>query len=282
MNSTCRSGCTGLWKRARCAFGILLLSPTLLCAAAAPDAREIMAAVFRQDTSHDAFMSASFEVFDKDGHSATKTFSYRRIGSAGDSRTVLAFTDPPELRGVALLSINRPGLSERQFIYVPATQRVRSVAPQQRTARFIGTDFSFEDIEERELDDFNYQLLGDGETMEGHKTRKLVVTPIDAARSQYKFLNYWIAQDAPAVLQIEMYDGQGVLVRVLRASGLRRIQGIWGARRLEMRSVQEGTRTILSVRRVRLNTHPDAALFTPDALGAAQSLEGPQGDDASD
>ncbi len=266
-----------------CAFGLLLLlAPALLSAAAAPDAREIMAGVFHQDTSHDAFMSASFEVFDKDGHSTTKTFSYRRIGSAGDSRTVLAFTDPPDLRGVALLSINRPGLVERQFIYVPATQRVRSVAPQQRTARFIGTDFSFEDIEERQLDDYNYQLLGDGETMEGHRTRKLVATPVDAARSQYKFLSYWIAQDAPAVLQVEMYDRQGVLVRMLRASGLHRIQGIWGARRLEMRSVQEGTRTILSVRRVRLNTHPDAALFTPEALGAAQSLDGPQGDDAAD
>jgi hypothetical protein len=118
--------------------------------------------------------------------------------------------------------------------------------------------------------------------MEGHHTRKLVATPLDTARSQYKFLNYWIAQDAPAVLQIEMYDKQGVLVRVLRASGLRRIQGIWGARRLEMRSVQEGTRTVLSIRRVRLNSHPDAALFTPEALGSAQRFEGPQGDDAGD
>ena len=130
MNSGCRARCTGLWKGAAVAFGTLLLSPMLLFAAA-PDAHEIMAAVFRQDTSHDVFMSASFEVFDRGGHSTTKSFSYRRIGSAGDSRTLLAFTDPPELRGVALLSINRPGLNERQFIYVPVTQRVRSVAPQQ-------------------------------------------------------------------------------------------------------------------------------------------------------
>jgi hypothetical protein len=264
------------------AFGLWLLSLTSVSAAGAPDPRDIMAAVFHQDTSHDVFMDASFEVFDKDGHSTTKTFLYRRIGSAGDSRTLLAFTDPPELRGVALLSINRPRLDERQFIYVPATHRVRSVAAQQQSARFIGTDFSFEDIEERELDDYNYQLLGEGEVMAGHKTRRLLATPIDAARSQYKSLIYWIAQYAPAVLQIEMYDKQGVVVRVLRASGLRRIRGIWGARRLEMRSLPEGTRTLLSISRVRLNTHPDAALFTPESLGKTQSLEGPQGDDASD
>jgi hypothetical protein len=273
MNNTCP------WTAAVGAFGLWL---SCVSAAGAPDARGIMAAVFHQDTSHDVFMGASFEVFGKDGRSTTKAFSYRRIGSAGDSRTLLAFTDPPELRGVALLSINRPGPDERQFIYVPATQRVRSISPRQQSARFIGTDFSFEDIEERELDDYNYQLLGDGEVMEGHKTRRLLATPIDGAQSQYKFLTYWVAQDAPAVLQIEMYDKQGVLVRVLRASGLRRVQGIWGARRLEMRSLPEGTRTVLSITRVRLNTHPDAALFTPEALGKTQGLEGPQGDDAGD
>jgi hypothetical protein len=274
MNSACP------WTAAVGAIGLWLLSSMSVPAAAAPGARDIMAAVFDQDTSHDVYLGASFEVFDKDGHSTTKTFSYRRIGPAGDSRTVLAFTEPAELRGVALLSINRPGLDERQFIYVPAAQRVRRIAPQQLSARFIGTDFSFEDIEERELDDYHYQLLGDGEVMEGHKTRKLMATPIDAARSQYKFLTYWVAQDAPAVLQVEMYDKQGALARVLRASGLRRIQGIWGARRLEMRSPPEGTRTLLIIMRVKLNTHPDAALFTPEALGKVQSLEAPLGDDA--
>jgi hypothetical protein len=248
-------------------------------AAAMNDARDIMAVVLQQDTSQDAFMSASFEIFSRDGHSARKSFSYRRIGSAGENRTLLVFSDPAGLRGLALLSINRPGLSERQYLYVPATRRVRSVAPQQRSARFIGTDFSFEDIEERELDDFTYQLQGDGGSVEGHKTRKILATPVDAARSQYKFLNFWVALDAPVILQAEMYDADGALVRVLHSSAIRRISGIWGARHLEMRSVQEGTRTVLSIDRVRFNTHMDANLFTPEALAKAQSLEAPSGDD---
>jgi Outer membrane lipoprotein-sorting protein len=280
MNKRPRAACGLFANGVIAAFAWLLTSPVPLIAADAADARAIMAAVQGQDTSHDEFMSASFEVLDRDGHSTTKSFSYRRIGPAGDSRALLVFTDPPPLRGVALLSINRPGISERQFMYVPATQRVRGVAPQQRSARFLGTDFTFEDIEERELDDFSYRLLGDGEPMDGHKTRQLVATPVDATRSQYKFLSYWIAQDAPAVLQVQMYDMQGALVRVLRATGLRKIHGIWGARRLEMRSVQAGTRTILAISRVKFNTYPDAAAFTPEALGAAHALQAPQGDDA--
>ena len=110
--------------------------------------------VYRQDTSHDITMKASFQVFDAQGHSAKKDFIFRRIGSPGDSKTEVVFTAPKEIRGVALLSVNQPELHERQYMYTPATDRVRSVVPQERSARFIGTDFTFEDIGERVLDDF--------------------------------------------------------------------------------------------------------------------------------
>jgi hypothetical protein len=117
--------------------------------AASPNARKIMEDVYGQDNSRGTFMRASFEVFDKEGHRTKKEFTYRRIGSPGDSKTLVVFTAPEEIRGVALLSINSPGVKDRQFMYTPATQRVRSVVPQERSARFIGTDFTFEDIEER-------------------------------------------------------------------------------------------------------------------------------------
>ena len=45
--------------------------------------------------------------------------------------------------------------------------------------------------------------------MEGHKTYKVEATPVDAARSQYKFVYYWVAQDVPVILFAEMYDAQG-------------------------------------------------------------------------
>jgi hypothetical protein len=56
----------------------------------------------------------------------------------------------------------------------------------------------------------------------------------------------------------------------MRASEIRKISGIWGARHLQMRTVQDGTRTELRIGEVRFNTHPDETLFTPQALGAAR------------
>jgi hypothetical protein len=230
--------------------------------------RKIMEDVYQQDTSHDVTMRANLEVFDKEGHGKKKRFVYRRIGSLGDSKTLVVFTDPKEIRGVALLSINRRGVTDRQFMYTPATQRVRNVSAQERSARFIGSDFTYEDIAEHVLDDFTYRLLGDDEKIDGHKTYKVEATPVDAGRSQYKFLYYWVAQDVPIILFAEMYDANGRKVRVLHATQLKRESGIWGARHTEMSSVQDATRTVLTIDEVKFNTGLDKKLFMPEGLEA--------------
>jgi YD repeat-containing protein len=236
-----------------------------------PSARAIMEGVYSQDTSKDVTLKASFEIFDKQGHSTKKVFTLRRKGSPGDSKTLVAFTAPPEIAGVTLLSINQRGANERQYMYIPAQQRVRSVATQERTTHFLGTDFTFEDIGERVLDDFNYKLLGDTETMEGHKTYKVEATPADPSRSQYKFIYYWVAQDVPVILFAEFYDAQGQKVRVMHATDIKREKGIWGTRNTEMTTVADGTRTILRIDEVKFNSNLDDKLFTPDGLAGASA-----------
>jgi hypothetical protein len=265
MNSTPKFRQWTKWQAAACAaICVLACVP---CFGAPLDARKIMEDVYRQDTSRGTSMRANFEVSDKQGHRTKKEFTYRRIGSPGDSKTLVVFTAPEEIRGVALLSINRRGVNDRQYMYIPATQRVRPVAPQERAARFIGTDFTFEDIGERVLDDFTYKMLGEAETIEGHKTWKVEAIPADPSRSQYKYIYYWVAQDVPVILHAEMYDAQGREVRVLHASQIKHVSGIFGARRTEMSSVLTGTKTVLTIDEAKFNLTLDEKMFTPDELG---------------
>jgi hypothetical protein len=247
----------------------VLFFPVFSASSPVSDARAIMEGVYQQDTSHDVTMRANLEVFDAQGHGKKKKFTYRRLGSTDGSKTLVVFTDPEEIRGVALLSINRQGVEDRQFLYTPATHRVRSVPAQERSARFIGSDFTYEDIAERVLDDFTYRLLGSDETIDGHKTYKVEATPVAPGRSQYKFIYYWVAQDVPAIIFGEMYDANGSKVRVLHASDLKHESGVWGARHTEMSSVQDATRTVLTIDQAKFNTGLDEKIFTPEQLEAA-------------
>jgi hypothetical protein len=233
------------------------------------DAKSIMAGVYEQDTSHDASLKATLDIRDNTGRTARKRFTLLRLGTFGDGKTLVRFTDPPELRGVTLLSINKPGVTDRQWMYIPATERVRSVAPRERSERFAGSDFTFEDVAERSLDDFTYQLLPAEDVIENHKTFKVEATPVAPDRSQYKFIYFWVGRDIPCILHAEMYDQQGRKVREMHASGIRKASGMWGARKTEMSSLVEGTKTVLTIDELHLNTGLNENLFTPEGLEKA-------------
>lgn len=248
-----------------------ILSSVSAMAQSPLDARNIMEHLYGQDTSHDFTMKADFEVYDRQGQSTKKEFTYMRIGTPEDKKTLVAFTAPKEIRGVVLLSIDQQRTAANQaaasqYVYTPATQRVRGVVQQERSARFIGTDFTFEDIGEGVLDDFNYKRIGDADSIDGHKTFKIEATPVEQGRSQYKYIYFWVAQDVPVILFAEFYDAQGRKVRVLHATTLKRENGVWGARHTEMRTVADGTRTVLTINGVKFNTKPDEKLFTPQGM----------------
>ena len=252
-----------------CAAASLALSPCVAHAASADfDAKAAMAGVYSQDTSKDATLRATLDVTDTDGHTVKKRFILKRLGSLGNGKVLLRFTDPQDLRGVTLLSIDQPDQAPQQWLYTPATERVRSVAPRERSERFAGSDFTYEDIADHSLDDFNYEPLDAEDTIENHKTYKVIATPVTPDRSQYKYVYYWVAKDVPCILHAEMYGQDGRKVREMHASGLRKVSGIWGARRTEMRSVFEGTKSVLTIDEIHLNTGLDEAAFTPEALEA--------------
>jgi outer membrane lipoprotein-sorting protein len=267
MSSVGKAHSGGLATYRHIAAASLALCATYATAASgAADAKAIMAGVYEQDTSRDTTLRATLDVTDKDGHTVRKRFTLRRLGSFGNGKILVRFTDPAEIRGVTLLSINQPGETARQWIYTPATERARSVAPRERSERFAGSDFTYEDIAERVLDNFSYQLLPDEDVIENHKTYKIEATPVAPDLSQYKFIYYWVAQDVPCILHAEMYDREGRKVRILHASGLRKVSGIWGARKTEMSSLLEGTKTVLTVDEIHLNAGLEESQFTPEAL----------------
>jgi outer membrane lipoprotein-sorting protein len=261
------SGLQKTWMHG--ALASLLLIPAAIPVASATDARAVMEAVYQQDKSHDMTIRANLDIFGKDGQGQKKKFVLKRIGGPGDSKTLLRFTDPAEIKGVTLLSVIQKGTPDQQWLYTPAIERVRSIAPRERSEPFAGSDFTYEDIAERVLDDFTYRMLSDDETMQGHKTYKIEATPVSTDRSQYKFVYFWVGQDVPCVLAAEMYDQNGKKVREFRASGLKKVDGIWGARHLEMSSPMENTRTVLTIDDAQFNTGLDEKLFTPEALAAS-------------
>lgn len=259
-------------KRLNAIFLLSLLLVALLATTltvAAQDARKIMDTVYRQDNSRDTSWRARLDVYDKKGTLRSKKFSLRKLGSLGNSKTLARFTEPAEVRGVGLLTYNQTGVGDRQWLYTPAIQRTRRIAPQERSRKFLGTDFTNEDMAERVLDDYNYKLLGEGEVIEGRKCYKIEARPVAADRSQYSYVYLWVPVDVPYTVLAEMYDKAGQRVRILKASQLEKISGVWVARQIEVSTPADGTRSVMIVEEIKFNTGLKEDLFTQQALEKA-------------
>jgi hypothetical protein len=114
------------------------------------DARKIVEEAQRRTESKSQRYEGLLQVLDGKGKVADKRWLFTRLGSHGQSKAVLRFLAPAEVKGVALLIMNHPDRASDQWMWTPALQRERRIALQDRSTRFFGTDFSFEDLEERD------------------------------------------------------------------------------------------------------------------------------------
>jgi hypothetical protein len=232
--------------------------------AAAQDPRQIMEEVQKRAQAKSQRYEGTLQVIDRNGRTTEKRWEYDRLGSAGRSKAVLRFTAPAEVKGVALLVVNHPDRASDQWMWTPAIARDRRIALQDRSTRFFGTDFSFEDLEERDVDQFEYKLLGE-ESIDGAACWRIESRPKQSKTSQYTRSVVWVRQDHYIFARLESYIAD-LVVRRLNYSQIENAQGIWSARRLEMTDLRRQSRTILRLEKLTYNLPLDEEAFTLQAL----------------
>ena len=238
----------------------------VLCALAvrAEDARQIVTEVQKRSRVESQQYTGRLRVVDGGNRVSEKGWTYARVGSHGASKVVIRFTAPAEVKGVALLVVNHADRASDQWMWTPAINRERRVAAQDRRSRFFGTDFSFEDLEERDVDQYDYQLAGD-ETLDGDACWKIAATPRPGKRSQYTRSIYWVRKSTYTYARIENFDGD-TLVRRLAYRQMENVQGIWTARTLEVEDIARKSRTVLTFESITYNAPLAGDAFTVQAL----------------
>ena len=248
-------------KHLALALALTFSTSTLL---AQSDARALVQEAQRRAESKSQRYEGLLQVLDNKGKVADKRWLFMRLGSHGRSKAVLRFLAPAEVKDVALLIVNHPDRASDQWMWTPALQRERRIALQDRSTRFFGTDFSFEDLEERDVDQYNYRLVGE-ETVDGAACWRVESTPSKNKISQYTKADVWIRQDTYAFAQVESYVKTD-LVRRLKYSDFAQAQGIWTARRLEMTDLRRKSRTILTLQKLEYNVPLREEEFTLQGL----------------
>ena len=242
-----------------------LLSLCLACAVAAwaaPSERavEIMREVEKRGLADSQSYDGAIEVVEPKGKVLKRSWQLWREGNHGKTRLLLRFDTPPEMRGVTVLILSAPNAPPEQWLYTPSIARERRLAVQDRSRRFMGTDLSHEDIEERPVEDYDYDLVGE-ESFAGQAVYKIKAVCKDHNSTQYSQLILYVRKDILATTFMEMYVG-GKLRKTLLRGNWQQIQGIWTPLLLEMKDLARGSMTRIRASNVKYNVEFDPEWFT--------------------
>ena len=236
---------------------LLCLAPLLSGAAADDRALEIMREVDRRQRVDSRTNVGAIEVTDRKGKVSRKRWRFWAEGARGDSRVLVRFSDPPEVRGVGLLTLNHRERPAEQWLYTPAIQRDRRISAQEKSARFMGTDFSNEDMQERSVESYGYDLLAE-DAFDGHPAYKIRGVLKEPADTQYAQLVFWVRKDIMVTTFTEFYGG-GERRKSLTSSEWQPVQGVWTPGQMEMKDLGAGTSTRIRLTEVHYNV-----AFKPD------------------
>lgn len=227
---------------------------TALAAAAAPPApsgvtaESIVAKLLDGDPwgMSGAELTAHLTIKDKSGSTQTLAFSARsRRHDAPFAKSMVRFSAPADLAGAGFLQIqNRQGDDDR-FLFLPELKRSRRISGQLRSSSFMGTDFSFADMDRRDLREGKATLVGE-ETVAKHACYHIdiVTTRSD---SPYSHFELWSRKDNDLVLKMELYDRAKVKLKSFTTQEVRKVDGHWYITKSKMVDNVHGHSTELSV-----------------------------------
>ena len=242
-----------------CGFSFLVMGVAL-----AQDARHIVEESENRARSKSQRYEGTLEAIGSSNKASLKRWTYERLGSSAASKSILRFTAPDAIKGLALLIINHAGRPSDQWMWTPAIERERRIGVQDRSTRFFGTDFSFEDLDERDVNQSDYKML-DEDTIDGARCWKIESTPKQSQSSQYTSSTLSIRKDNYVMAQVENYS-KDKLVRRIHYSDIQKVDNIWTPRRVEVFDAVRNSRTVLKLERLQYNLPLKDEDFTIEAL----------------
>lgn len=186
-------------------------------------------------------------------------------------KRIYKFLSPPEIKGTGVLVFDYETEADDVWVYLPALRKTRRIVGSQRSQSFMGSEFTYSDLNVPPLDDYTYKFLQE-EPYGGEPCWVIEVTPKNAEIAQsegYSRKTYWISTQKYALRRGLYYDAKGQLLKELKADDLQLLDPKgqhYRPMRMEMVNKQNGRRSVFTSKKVTFAPAANDEYFTPRYL----------------
>jgi hypothetical protein len=220
---------------------------------------EIMKEVKNRHTAETEVELIKMITLDNQGNAQEREFiSLIRQDDKGNFSYLIRFFSPQDVRGVTLLTLEKPNGEFEQYLHLPALGQTRKVVGSQRSQSFMGSDFTFEDLRKEQPEEYVYNRLLD-EKVEGRDCYVIMSAPKDANKLKATgFSNriLFIDKEDFNILKVEFFDSNRELIKTFQGFDYNSVEVDGPSkrpRRAVMTNRNKGSTSILALQKSRLN-----------------------------
>jgi hypothetical protein len=152
------------------------------------------------------------------------------------------------------------GKDADRWLFVPAINMVRRIAARDKRSSFVGSDFTYEDISGRNLEDDTHAIVKEEKI--GPRDCIVVKSVPKAAEMEYSYKLSWIDKADFLPVKEEYFDKKGELGRVFSAEEFKDVKGHPTITKRSMSNLQSGHRTEVSFQQADYDLGIEDSLFT--------------------
>jgi hypothetical protein len=203
-------------------------------------------------------------IANKRGQERVRMVNSKSIEHDGQRWTLVTFLEPADVAGTKLLSKEVKEGADLQYLYLPALKEKRRIAGSDKNESFMGTDFTYNDLEQSSMDNAAHTRLADAQHS---KIDCYVVESIPADKeSEYGKTVVWVDKADFLPLKIAFFDRKGEQVKTLIAQMIEPMDGKLTITRLMMKSLKKGSRTTMEIQALDRKKDFPEAIFDENRL----------------
>jgi outer membrane lipoprotein-sorting protein len=178
----------------------------------------------------------------------------------GDQKFFMYFFQPADVKDMTFMVYKYPARDDDRWLFVPAINMVRRIAAQDTTSSFVGSDFTYEDISGRDLQDDTHALVR--EDQQGARACYVIKSSPKAGDVDYSYKLSWIDKENFLPLKEEYYDRKQELQRVFTADEVKAVKSFATVTKRTMKNLKTGHRTEVVYMRTDYNLGIEDSLFS--------------------
>ena len=220
-----------LWDATRLTLFGVLLCGIATSAWSAPDADALIRKSNQAIKANTEYTRMQMDLLDPQGAvEQTRSLEVYFKHYSDHEVTLQKFLAPPIIQGSGLLIVDHYTPVNDIWMYLPTTRRLRRIAGAEKSNRYMGTEFSYEDFEDYQTQSYRFDLLKQKPCMTDRHCTLVVATPAtdeERGASNYGKKIYWIESISLYPVRVDYYDKQDKLIKTLNVTKLAKYGHYW-------------------------------------------------------